>query len=208
MNLFGLNLIEEYQFTNRSNYEVIKEVSRHIRAIEPADGPDQDSIAGLLADPYKGSSLGVGGYAIAMTAAGPALANVYDGDNSWFQVFRPDGHLDPSKKAWIKYEEDLKKYVTPTDVKDKLVIDGIEVANPSKPIQDRFKTQRVVEDLGLGKEISFTYPWNPSESPSFCKNFQMNKNLEKKLEPDTPGDYWNEDENPGTKCNEFIFSRA
>ena len=118
MNLFGLNLVEEYQFTNRSNYEVIKEVSRHIRAIEPADGPDQDSIAGLLADPYKGSSLGVVGYAAAMQALQPALANVYDGDNIYFQAFRPDGHLDPSKKAWIKYEEDREQYVTPTETDD------------------------------------------------------------------------------------------
>lgn len=189
MNLFGLNLVEEYQFTNRSNYEVIKEVSRHIRAIEPADGPDQDSIAGLLADPYKGSSLGVVGYAAAMQALQPALANVYDGDNIYFQAFRPDGHLDPSKKAWIKHEED-KEYVTPTKT------------------DDDFKTQRVLEDLGLGKETSFTYPWNPSESPMFCKNANESLSPEDYLNLGLePGDYWN-DGNPGKKCNEFIFSRA
>ena len=72
----------------------------------------------------------------------------------------------------------------------------------------------LLRDLGLGKETQFSYPWNPSNSPSMC---------EKALEF-LDGDLWIDTidkdgkimkdyngkiiKNPGEACNEFVFTRA
>ena len=64
----------------------------------------------------------------------------------------------------------------------------------SKEVQE---TKKRLQDLGLGKITSLSYPWNPSKSPSICK-----KALEFENGATVEGGA------PTEKCNEFIFTRA
>ena len=38
----------------------------------------------------------------------------------------------------------------------------------SKEVFKNDKTYGILEDLGLGKETKFEYPWHPGGSPSIC----------------------------------------
>ena len=64
---------------------------------------------------------------------------------------------------------------------------------------------KLLRDLGLGKETNFAYPWRPDNSPNMCWNAHNS------FEPNA----WNDDGTTddkddfiGEKCNEFIFTRA
>ena len=59
---------------------------------------------------------------------------------------------------------------------------------------------KLLRDLGLGRETNFKYPWRPDQSPipEMCKDPINGVN-----------DMWDTGSNiPGTGCNEFIFTRA
>ena len=55
----------------------------------------------------------------------------------------------------------------------------------------------IFSDLGIGKEKRFYYPWHPDGSPNICQDAITGLGLY------TADD----DKNPTTRCNEFVFTR-
>ena len=55
----------------------------------------------------------------------------------------------------------------------------------------------IFADLGIGKETSFYYPWHPGGSPNICLLANVDLGI---LAAD-------DNEDPTTNCNEFVFTR-
>ena len=95
------NLTEEYKFTNKSNLDIIKKLSRNVRDdsdLKPAVKSDIKTIAKLLA---KETTL-LGAYGAGSQVAAQAFDDIYDGDNALWRSYRPDSLLTPTNPLWIK----------------------------------------------------------------------------------------------------------
>ena len=95
------SLTEEYKFTNKSNFDIIKKLSRNVRDntdLKPADGPAKSTWQEVVADPL----VGLGVYGAASQVSAQAFKEIYDGDNELWQTYRPDGLLDPTNPLWVK----------------------------------------------------------------------------------------------------------
>ena len=95
------NLTKEYKFTNKSNLDILRKLERNVRDnsdLKPADGPKYNTMTEFL---LQEGPL-VAAYGAASQVAGPAFANIYDGDNSLWRTYRPDSLLTPTNPLWIK----------------------------------------------------------------------------------------------------------
>ena len=78
---------------------------------------------------------------------------------------------------------------------------------------DNVKTDVLLNDLGLGKETQFAYPWYPDPNPmpdaSLCETAQKLSDEEKNAKfPDkgASSSFFSETL-PAKDCNEFVFTR-
>ena len=62
--------------------------------------------------------------------------------------------------------------------------------------------KKLLRDLGLGKETNFEYPWHPkaADNDNVCKDPTFKEEI--------PGTWDTTQDLPGTKCSEYIFTRA